>query len=84
MSPSGTEMPDMEKLMKSNPSEYGYINGIWDGQASARDSTAACTPYNSTADINECYHGYDLGFKKGCDSNHDPNKHTNDGEYPSC
>jgi hypothetical protein len=54
------------ELMKTNPYEYGYQQGVWDGQKSARDSTSACSPYNSTATVNECYHGYNSGFKIGC------------------
>jgi len=44
-----------------------------------------CDEYNSTSDANECYHGYDLGFKKGCEGNHDHSSYfATDGEYPSC
>lgn len=47
--------------------QHGYDNGILDGKASAHDSSPVCGGYNSTSDVNECYHGYDLGFKKGCE-----------------
>lgn len=80
LSPVTSESHD--RLMKSDPLKYGYLNGILDGKASARDSSSVCGGYNSTADANGCYHGYDLGFKKGCEGNPDVND-TN-GEYPSC
>jgi hypothetical protein len=61
-----------DKIMKTNPTEYGYIYGLMDGQKNARDATSACGRYNSTADNDQCSHGYSSGFKKGCESYHFP------------
>lgn len=43
-------------IMKSSPWKHGYTDGVSDGQRSARDSTSSCEEYNSTADVNQCYH----------------------------
>ena len=70
--------------MKS-PMKHGYLDGVSDGQRSARDSTSSCQEYNSTADTNACFKGYDLGFKIGCENNHDrASYYEENGEYPSC
>jgi len=72
-------MPTTKDL---SPSKYGYYYGLLDGKDNARDATSACSPYNSTATNNECSHGYDLGFKKGCESYHSPP--DPDPEYGQC
>ncbi len=51
--------------LQHNPIQYGYINGMKDGKGNVRDSTDACG--DTTNDYNACIHGYNLGFKKGCD-----------------
>jgi hypothetical protein len=67
------------------PYQSGYQNSILDGKASARDSSSACEKYNLTSDVNECFKGYDLGFKIGCDENHDyASYHNIEGQYDSC
>jgi hypothetical protein len=70
------------ELMKTNPYAYGYQQGVSDGKDNARDATSACEGYNSTSENDECSHGYDLGFKKGCESYHLPP--DSDPEYGQC
>jgi hypothetical protein len=62
--------------------ENGYTQGVADGKASARDSIDACNGYNSTSDINQCYNGYNLGFKKGCVGM--MRYRDKNPEYPTC
>jgi hypothetical protein len=64
----------------------GYTNGLKDGKGSANDPSPVCGGYNSTSDANECYHAYDLGFKKGCDiqGNRDPWNKDSNPDYPTC
>jgi len=71
-------------MLRLNPSKYGYTQGIADGQRSARDSSPVCGEYNSTADANACYKAYDLGFKKGCENNHDHTHDDGSPEHPPC
>lgn len=49
--------------------KWGYTNGLKDGKASERDEVGTCEDIftNSTHDYHTCYHGYNLGFKEGCD-----------------
>lgn len=47
------------------PFRHGYLGGIEDGKASARDWGDVCDGYNTTG-LNACLKGYDLGFKRGC------------------
>jgi len=65
-----------------SPFEHGYLGGISDDKASARDSGDVCESYFSTADSQQCLSGYNLGFKKDCIGMmwyHDENP-----EYPTC
>ena len=43
--------------------QHGYNDGVADGKKSARDSADSCI---NSFDNNECYQGYNLGFKQGC------------------
>lgn len=66
----------------TTPYQSGYLGGIADGKASARDWGDACGSYFSTADLNACLAGYNVGFKKGCIGMmwyRDPQP-----EYPTC
>jgi hypothetical protein len=72
-----------------SPFKGGYTQGLTDGKFSQRDSYDTCTNVytNSTSDLKECYHGYDLAFKKGCDLQgfkSDNPSDTERPEYPTC
>jgi hypothetical protein len=53
-----------------SPFKWGYDWGLQNGKASIREGEiGVCDDVytNSTSDDNSCSHGYDLGFKQGCD-----------------
>jgi hypothetical protein len=79
---AGVGMTQVAHATSESPFEYGYLGGISDGKANARDSGDVCEKYFSTADSNACLNGYNLGFPKGCigvSSSHDTN-----AEYMTC
>ena len=66
----------------TTPYQKGYLGGIADGKADARNWGDACDQYSSTADSNACLAGYNVGFPKGCigvNSIYDDRP-----EYPTC
>jgi hypothetical protein len=73
----------MQLAHATTPYQTGYLGGISDGKASARDWGDACGNYAwMSADLNACLAGYNVGFKKGCIGMmwyRDPRP-----EYPTC
>ena len=71
----------MQLAHATTPYQAGYLGGIADGNADARDWGDACGKYFSTA-LDACLAGYNLGFPKGCigvNSIHDTK-----AEYMTC
>ena len=66
----------------TTPYQKGYLGGIADGKADARDWGDACGQYFSTADSDACLAGYNLGFPQGCIGVN--SKHDDYAEYMTC
>ena len=63
------------------PYRAGYLGGIADGKADARDWGDACGQYFST-EQEQCLNGYNLGFPQGCIGV--SSKHDDYAEYMTC
>ncbi len=52
-----------------SPYKWGYTNGLSDGKNNLRDELGSCENVfnNSTSAWHQCEHGYNIGFKQGCD-----------------